>query len=100
RYVAATRPGSGQQVVEIDGPLLDLVRRELPLARAVRMRLRTGDARDVLGRLPAAAFDLVVVDVYAGGRMPARLASVEFAALAAGVLRPGGVLAVNLADGD
>src|ERR1700753_2688593 len=48
RYVAATRPGSGQQVVEIDGALLDLVRSELPLDRNVRLRLRTGDARDVL----------------------------------------------------
>ncbi|HKN99369.1 MAG TPA: fused MFS/spermidine synthase, partial [Pseudonocardiaceae bacterium] len=78
RYVAATRPGSGQQVVEVDGALLDLVRRELPLGRSTRMRLRTGDARDVLATVPAGAFDLLVVDVYAAGRMPARLASVEF----------------------
>lgn len=99
RYVAATRPGSGQQVVEVDGPLLDLVRRELPLGRSVRMRLRTGDARDVLATVPAAAFDLLVVDVYAAGRMPARLASVEFTGLAARALRPAGVLVVNLADG-
>jgi hypothetical protein len=99
RYVAATRPGSGQQVVEIDGALLDLVRTELPLRRSARMRLRTGDARDVLGRVPAEAFDLLVVDVFAGGRMPASLASVEFATLAAHVLRPGGVVAMNLADG-
>ncbi|HEX5403717.1 MAG TPA: fused MFS/spermidine synthase [Pseudonocardiaceae bacterium] len=100
RYVAATRPGSGQQVVEIDGALLDLVRRELPLDRAAKMRLRTGDARDVLGRVPAGAFDLVVVDVFAGGRMPATVASAEFADLAARALRPAGVLAVNLADGN
>lgn len=99
RYVAATRPGSGQQVVEIDGALLDLVRSELPLRRSARMRLRVGDARDVLGRVPAEAFDLVVVDVFAGGRMPASLASVEFAALAARALRAGGVVAMNLADG-
>ncbi|HEX5120600.1 MAG TPA: fused MFS/spermidine synthase [Pseudonocardiaceae bacterium] len=99
RYVAATRPGSGQQVVEVDGALLDLVRRELPLGRSVRMRLRTGDARDVLATVPAGAFDLLVVDVYAAGRMPARLASVEFAGLAARALRPTGVLVVNLADG-
>jgi hypothetical protein len=98
RYVAATRPGSGQQVVEVDGPLLALVRRELPLGR-LRLRLRTGDARDVLATVPAGAFDLVVVDVFAGGRMPARLASVEFAGLAARALRPAGVLVVNLADG-
>jgi hypothetical protein len=99
RYVAATRPGSGQQVVEIDGALLDLVRRELPLGRSVRMRLRTGDAREVLATVPAGAFDLLVVDVFAGGRMPARLASTEFARLAARALRPAGLLAVNLADG-
>ncbi|MET0496487.1 MAG: spermine synthase, partial [Actinoplanes sp.] len=30
RYVAATRPGSPQRVVEIDGPLVELVRKELP----------------------------------------------------------------------
>ncbi|HEX4704043.1 MAG TPA: fused MFS/spermidine synthase [Pseudonocardiaceae bacterium] len=99
RYVAATRPGSGQQVVEIDGALLDLVRRELPLDRSARVRLRTGDARDVLARVPVAAFDLVVVDVFAGGRMPARVASVEFAGLVARALRPAGVVTVNLADG-
>jgi spermidine synthase len=100
RYVAATRPGSGQQVVEIDGALLGLVRRELPLRRDARMRLRTGDAREVLARIPAAAFDLVVVDVFTGGRIPAHVASVEFVRLLARALRPDGVVAVNLADGN
>jgi spermidine synthase len=99
RYVAATRPGSGQQVVEIDGALLDLVRRELPLDRTARVRLRTGDARDVLARQPPTAFDLVVVDVFAAGRMPASCASVQFARLAAHALRLAGTVAVNLADG-
>lgn len=99
RYVAATRPGSGQQVVEIDGPLLELVRRELPLRRSARMRLRVGDAREVLSRLPEDAFDLVVVDAFTSGRMPASLASVEFVGLVARTLRQAGVLATNLADG-
>lgn len=99
RYVAATRPGSGQQVVDVDGALLDLVRRELPLRRDARVRLRTGDARTLLARMPAAAFDLVVVDVFTGGRMPASVASAEFVALAARALRPAGTYAVNLADG-
>src|SRR6202011_3547289 len=71
RYVAATRPGSGQQVVEIDGALLRLVRERLPLGRDARVRVRTGDARDVLARTHPCAFDLVVVDVFAGGSMPA-----------------------------
>jgi spermidine synthase len=99
RYIAATRPGSGQQVVEIDGALLDLVRSELPLHRNAKMRLRTGDARDVLAGVPAGAFDLVIVDVFAGGRVPARMASREFTELTARALRTAGVLAVNLTDG-
>ena len=40
RYVAATRPGSRQRVVEIDQPLTDLVREYLPLPRGARIRVR------------------------------------------------------------
>ncbi|MBW8805435.1 MAG: fused MFS/spermidine synthase [Catenulisporales bacterium] len=99
RYVAVTRPGSGQQVVEIDGKLLDFVRRELPLPRNARVRLRTGDARDVLSRVPEGAFDLTITDVFAGARIPKHIASVEYVGLCRRALRPTGVHAANLADG-
>jgi hypothetical protein len=99
RYVAATRPRSSQQVAEIDAALVDLVRRHLPLDRAARIRVRTGDARAILTRAPEDAFDLVVSDVYAGGRCPAHLTSVEFFTAAARTLRAGGLFAANLADG-
>jgi Spermine/spermidine synthase domain len=99
RYVAATRPRSSQQVVEIDAALVDLVRRRLPLERGARVRIRTGDAREVLTRAPEDTFDLVVSDVYAGGRSPAHLTSVEFFTAAARTLRAGGLVAANLADG-
>lgn len=100
RYIAVTRPGSGQQVVEIEGKLLDFVRTELPLPRNARVRLRTGDARDVLSRVPEGAFDLTVSDVFAAARIPRHLTSVEYYGLAKRALRPTGVHAVNLADGD
>jgi spermidine synthase len=45
RYVAVTRPGSRQRVVEIDQPLTDLVREHLPLPRGARIRVRGDDAR-------------------------------------------------------
>jgi Spermine/spermidine synthase domain len=99
RYVAATRPRSSQQVAEIDAALVDLVRRRLPLDRTARIRVRTGDAREILTRAPEDAFDLVVSDVYAGGRSPAHLTSVEFFTAAARTLRTGGLFAANLADG-
>ena len=99
RYIAVTRPGSGQQVVEIDGKLLDFVRKELPLPRTARVRLRTGDARDVLGRVPEGAFDLTVTDVFAAARIPKHFTSTEYVALSKRALRPTGVHVVNLADG-
>src|SRR5687768_17980560 len=40
RYVAATRPGSRQRVVELDEPLTALLRAHLPLPRDVRGRGR------------------------------------------------------------
>ncbi|MGI8334901.1 spermidine synthase [Actinomadura scrupuli] len=99
RYIASTRPRSTQQVVELDAALVALVRRALPLERTWRIRIRTGDAREVLSRAPADTFDLVICDVYAAGRTPAHLTSAEFVAAAARVLRPAGLFAANVADG-
>jgi spermidine synthase len=98
RFVAATRPRSSQQVVELDGALVELVRRELPLDRSWRIRVRTGDARDVVGRLRD-AFDLVVMDVFAGARTPAHLASTEFLEAVTEAMAPTATYAANLTDG-
>ena len=99
RYVAATRPGSRQRVVELDEPLTELVRAHLPLPRDARVRVRAADARAGLAALPPASADVVVSDVFAGARTPAHLTTVEYAQEARRVLRPGGTLAVNVADG-
>ena len=96
RYVAATRPGSPQLAVEVDAALVDLVRLRLPLRR---VRVRVGDARAVLERLRAGSYDVVIADVFAGGRTPAHLTSVEFAAAARRALSDDGVFAANVADG-
>ncbi|MBC2877809.1 MULTISPECIES: spermidine synthase [Streptomyces] len=99
RYVAATRPRSTQQVVEIDAPLVAFVRRELPLDPSWRIRVRSGDAREVLAKVADGWADLIIADVFAGARTPAHLTSVEFTADVRRVLRPGGLYAANLADG-
>lgn len=102
RYVEATRPGSRQQVIELEPALVELVRTHLPLPRGAAVRTRIGDARQGLGRLPAAltgAVDLLVSDVYAGARTPAHLTTVEFYRDAARLLAPEGVMLVNVADG-
>jgi spermidine synthase len=99
RYVATTRPRSGQQVVEVDAALVALVRARLPVDRTWRLRIRHGDARAVLAKAPEEAFDLLVADVFAGARTPAHLTSVEYVSLVARALRPDGVYAANIADG-
>jgi spermidine synthase len=99
RYVAVTRPGSRQRVVEVDQALTDLVRASLPLPRSARVRVRADDARAGLATLPDASADVVVVDVFAGARTPAHLTTLEFALDVARVLAPGGVTAWNVSDG-
>lgn len=98
RYVATTRPGSTQQVVEIDARLVDLVTARLP-ADGLGIEVTVGDARARLAEVPTASADLLVLDVFAGARTPAHLTSTEFMADAARVLAPGGVYAANVADG-
>ena len=96
RYVAATRPGSPQLVVEADEPLVELVRAQLGTAG---FRFRVGDARAELARLRPAGSDVVVGDVFDEARVPQHLTTVEHVREVARVLRPGGAYAVNLGDG-
>ena len=102
RYVEATRPGSRQQVVELESDLVDLVRANLPWPKSASIRVRHCDAREVLGRFPAGLrgeVDLLVVDVFSGARTPAHVTSIEFYREAVSLLKPDGIIAVNVADG-
>nr|WP_202527364.1 fused MFS/spermidine synthase [Streptomyces sp. SID5770] len=99
RYVAVTRPGSRQDVVEADRGLLALVTEHLPLPGGSGIAVHGADARRWLEAAPAASADLIVGDVFGGSRVPAHLTSVEYAREVGRVLRPGGVYAANLADG-
>ncbi|MEV0128284.1 fused MFS/spermidine synthase [Dactylosporangium sp. NPDC050688] len=98
RYVAATRPGSTQVVVERDRRLADFVRRVLPLPDDSGVTFEFGDAREVVSDIPASSYDLAIGDVYDAAQMPQSVSDVTFAAEVARVLRPDGVYAVNVAD--
>ncbi|CAG7625042.1 spermidine synthase [Actinacidiphila bryophytorum] len=99
RYTAYTRPRSTQQVIELDSALVDLVRTHLPWDRGWRIKVRSGDARAGLAKLPDGWADLVIADVFGGARTPAHLTSAEFLTDVRRVLRPGGDYAANLTDG-
>jgi spermidine synthase len=99
RYVAATRPGSPQIVLEPDAALTALVRARLPLPRTSRIRIRPVDGRGGVAALADASADVVVLDAFHGGRVPGELTTAEFMTEIARVLRPTGVLLANIADG-
>lgn len=98
RYVQHTRPGSPQIVLEPDEALTDLVRAELPLPRGHRIRVRPQDGASGLAAMKGEAADAIVVDAFDGGRVPADLVRADAMAQYARVLRPGGLLAMNLTD--
>jgi spermidine synthase len=98
RYVSAARPGSPQIVLEPNVALTELVRRELPLPRRHRIRVRPQDGLTGVAGLADASADVVVLDAYAGARVPAELTTVQFLTDVARVLRPDGLALLNLAD--
>jgi spermidine synthase len=99
RYVAATRPGSSQIVFEPDTELIALVRARLPLPPRSKIRIRPVAGREGVAGLRDASADVIVLDAFAGGRVPQELATTEFLADVARVLRPAGVFLANVADG-
>jgi spermidine synthase len=97
-YVAATRPGSDQLVLELDGGLVALDRRSLGLRTGPSLRVRVGDARVGLAAQPSGAYDLVVGDAFGHLTVPWHLATREMATDIARVLRPGGIYTQNVID--
>jgi spermidine synthase len=99
RYVAATRPGSRQIVVEPDAGLVQLVRDQLRLKSVPLLKVRIADGREAVTATWDDSADLVVLDAFTGAVMPVGLATAEYLADVARVLRYPGTLLVNLADG-
>ena len=96
RYIATTRPGSRQVVIEADDLLAAVVRRELGVKG---FRLRVGDARESLEKVKAGGADLVVSDVFAGSDLPRHCTTLEYLHLVRRALRPGGTYVANIGDG-
>jgi hypothetical protein len=99
RYLTATRAGSSQLVLEPDALLTDLVRERLPLPRRSGIRVRPVFGRPGVEALGDASADLIVLDAFIGGRVPADLTTAEFMSQARRVLKADGTLVANVADG-
>jgi spermidine synthase len=98
RALAAGSRDRRQEVVEVDPAVVELARRHLGLRRAPGLRVRVGDGRAAIGRRPASSADAVLVDAFVGARVPRHLVTLEALADVARVLRPDGIVAVNVVD--
>ncbi|GGL44301.1 fused MFS/spermidine synthase [Phycicoccus endophyticus] len=98
RWVALTRPGSPQVVLEPDAALTELVRRRLPLPRGHRIRVRPVGGAEGMAALRDASADVVVLDAFVDGRLPAELSTLEWLSGARRVLGPTGLLLANVPD--
>lgn len=97
-YLLATRPGSTATVFEIDGALVDLVRREFGVEESEVLRVRVGDGRLALPEQPEGAFDVLVGDAFGGLSVPWHLTTREFLGEVQRVLAPGGIYVANVID--
>lgn len=97
RYVAASRPGSRNQVFEIDPELADIAADELGLDRQ-KLAIASGDGRALVRAAPPGAFDFVVMDALGSLDPPWHLTTVEAARDVRRVLAPGAIYAVNVVD--
>ena len=98
RWLAATRPGSHSTVLELDPAVVQLVRERLAVNDIPSLRVITGDARTSLRTLPDDSADVVVGDAFGSLSVPWHLATRQFLADVHRVLRPDGVVVLNVID--
>lgn len=98
RYVEATRPHSRQLVWEIDPGVVALAKEHLGLKAFPRLRVKVGDAAELIAGRPEKSADLLIGDAFDGPHVPAALSAPAFVEHVRRVLRPAGVYALNVID--
>lgn len=99
RAVAVQRPESSQTVLEIDGELVDFAKRELDLVLSDDLRVIVGDARLTVAEIETDSHDVIVGDAFNGLTVPWHLTTQQFVDELDRVLRPDGLIVLNLIDG-
>lgn len=92
-------PRSRQTVAEIDPLLIVAAREWFDLPKSPELKIRCQDGRLSLDTSRPGAWDVIVRDAFAAGKVPAHLATYEACAAAARALRPGGLYLLNSAHG-
>jgi len=97
-WLAATRPGSRSEVLELDAELVEVDEERLGLHTSPALRARTGDARISMIDVPTSSADVVVGDAFGHHTVPWHLMTAEWLDEVRRVLKPGGLYALNVID--
>ncbi|MDH3679665.1 MAG: fused MFS/spermidine synthase [Acidimicrobiia bacterium] len=99
RHISAVRPGSRATVLELDGELIEVAGRDLGFHPREDIEVLVGDARLTIAHLADDSYDVIVGDAFSGMTIPWHLTTDEFVTEVDRVLRPDGVVVLNLIDG-
>jgi MFS family permease len=98
RWLAATRPGSRSNTLEVDGELVEFDRKEFGLHTSPDLRATVGDARLTMQDEPTASANVIVGDAFSSRTVPWQLMTTEWLRDVRRVLRPDGLYALNMID--
>ena len=98
RYLLATRPESTNRVVEIDPGVVEIDRTRLALPDDPRIQVEVADGRTAVQRLATDSQDVYVGDAFGGIAVPWHLTTRETFLDVDRVLRPDGLVVLNIID--
>jgi MFS family permease len=98
RYVAATRPGSEQTVLEVDPAVVEVAYDQMGVQRSPDLHVKVGDARIGVVGLPSNTFDFVTGDAFGQEAVPWQLTTREFLEHVRATMTSDGVYAMNIID--
>jgi hypothetical protein len=98
RYLSATRPGSNNQVYEIDPAVVDIDKRELGVRTGPDLTVTVQDGRLGVRSEETDSRDLIIMDAFSGLSVPWHLTTRELVSDVRRVLRPDGVYLINVID--
>jgi len=95
RFLHATLPGAHVEAIELDPVIAEAARACFGLVPDERLVVRLGDATRLLPRL-SRRFDVILLDAFAGDRLPRALLTPSFLAAVRARLAPEGTLLANV----
>ncbi|MDX3002072.1 fused MFS/spermidine synthase [Kribbella solani] len=98
RYLTATRPGTKNQVYEIDPAVVDIDKRELGVKTGPDLAVTVQDGRLGVRSEATDSSDLVIMDAFSGLSVPWHLTTRELVSDVRRVLRPDGLYLINVID--